>query len=149
MSYATHESLTIYCGLTTRNGTRVNRAFFVEFVAGLSKAYEGLTLTWREGFWKGEHETSATIELILPIDHAQTNGGENTARWIGEQLATHFNQECCAYKVVPCRFDLTSRSASYVRHPLPDNHEGATDGNRETALPAEEYAGRVEPHITL
>ena len=84
------------------------------------------------GVWKGQHETSYTITIIgetasrphiaydarhepvlLP---GNPTSFEGQIRTLAENLALDYGQECVAFSIEPCLFELTTPQAGYRRN---------------------------------
>ena len=111
----THWEVKVYIGMSRANGANFYPSDLEHFARNLSETREGLTLAFQTGYWKGAQENCAVITLIIPAKANEPTGGEHEGRWIAEQAASRFGQECCLYTWAPINAALTTRQTQHIR----------------------------------
>jgi hypothetical protein len=102
------------------------------------RGIEAATITASLGLWKGKQETSyivtiigetaspahmasdtqdvlapAFVEVLMPAD---PTAFEYRIRNLAENLANDYCQDCVAFTIAPCLFELTTEQATYKRN---------------------------------
>ena len=98
------------------------------------RGFEAFTITAGLGAWKGEYEPQFTVTIIgetaapahiandpyapeLPVlMPADPVAFESRIQTLAENLANDYQQECVAFTIAPCLFELTTGQARYRRN---------------------------------